>query len=49
MKEEDIIKELVKFANKESGWDLFNWLQIINRIQTKAKQYYDKFLLSLKQ
>ena len=48
MTEEELIKELVKFANKESNSDLFNWIQTINRIQTKAKQYYDKYILWLK-
>lgn len=48
MKEEELIKELVKIANNESNWDLFNWLQIINKIQTKAKQYYEKYILWLK-
>jgi hypothetical protein len=50
MTQDELIKELTNYAvdncyNKEYWNDrIYNWLEIINHIQTKAKQYFEKII-----
>lgn len=44
MNKNELIRLLVKIAKEESKWDLFIWLEIINEIQTRSKQYLEKVI-----